>query len=840
MAQRNRPLGARITAVLGPTNTGKTHLAVERMLAHRSGVIGLPLRLLAREVYDRVVALKSPGQVALITGEEKIVPAHPSYFVCTVESMPLDHSAAFVAVDEIQLAADPERGHVFTDRLLRARGTQETMFLGAATIRSLIRRLVPEAEFISRPRFSRLSHAGSRKLSRLGPHSAIVTFSAAEVYAIAEQVRRQRGGAAVVLGALSPRTRNAQVALFESGEVDYLVATDAIGMGLNMAIDHVAFASLRKYDGRAMRRLGAAEIAQIAGRAGRHMSDGTFGTTSDAGPLDEAIVACVESHEFENLKSLYWRNADLDFRSLPRLFRSLDAPPPARHLVRPRAADDQAALQALSNEADIAGLARSPAAVRLLWEVCRVPDFRKTMAEAHARLLGQIYRHLMAPEGVLPTDWVAAHLARLDRTDGDIDSLAARIAHVRTWTYVSHCAEWVANARHWQERARAIEDKLSDALHQRLTQRFFDRRTAVLARRLEDKSGPDAVVADDGEVVVAGVTVGRLEGLRFVPDPTAAGPAGGTLRRAANRALGGAANGHARLLVEDGAEAFTLSAEGRLCWRGWPVATLMGRRDPLKPRVAPLPNDLVDAGLRERVRRRLQEWLDGHLARAFAPLLRLRENRLEGAAKGLAYHLSEAFGALARHEVAAQAKALGGPERAALRRLGVRFGEVSVYVPAMLKPERRQAACIAWAAHQGRETSEPPRAGLVSVPRVAGVADGFYEAAGFRPAGGRAVRVDMLERLASEARRLARRGPFAATPELLSLVGAPSEDFAAILAALGYRAIEDAGSIRFAAAPKVSPRTRGEHRRGRRRSDRADSPFASLRIVAAGATREVR
>ena len=471
---------SRVVAVLGPTNTGKTHLAIERMLGHATGMIGFPLRLLARENYDRIVRLRGRGAVALVTGEEKIILANPRYFVCTAESMPLDRPVDFLAIDEIQLAADPERGHVFTARLLHARGLSETMLLGSDTMRALVRRLVPEAEFVERPRFSTLSYVGERKVTRLPPRCAVVAFSVADVFEIAELVRRQRGGTAVVLGALSPRARNAQVGMYQAGEVDYLVATDAIGMGLNMDVDHVAFARLAKFDGKAPRRLSAAEIGQIAGRAGRHMSDGTFGTTADLGPMEPEIVEAVENHRFDPVNGAFWRNSRLDLRSLDRLVASLEQRPPSGLLIRAREADDERALAALRRMPDLAQRARTPDGVRRLWEVCQVPDFRKTMSDQHTRLLAQIYRHLSSGPGRLPEDWVAGHLARMDRGDGDIDTLVARIAHVRTWTYITHRGDWIRDPAHWQDRARTIEDKLSDALHDRLTQRFVDRRAALL------------------------------------------------------------------------------------------------------------------------------------------------------------------------------------------------------------------------------------------------------------------------------------------------------------------------------------------------------------------------
>ena len=515
MADAARP---RILAILGPTNTGKTHLAMERLLAHESGMIGFPLRLLARENYDRAVRAKGVRQVALITGEEKIVPPPARYWICTVESLPVERRAAFVAIDEIQMCADRERGHVFTDRLLRLRGDAETMFLGAESIAPLLARLVPEAEFVRRPRFSTLRYAGDRPLARLPARSAVVAFSASDVYALAEAMRSARGGTAVVLGALSPRTRNAQVAMFQAGEVDYLVATDAIGMGLNMDVDHVAFAQLSKFDGRSPRRLTPAELAQIAGRAGRHMAHGSFGTTADMGLLDEEEVSRIEEHRFEPLQRLWWRNDDLDTRSVGSLLRSLEAKPPSPLLMRKRDGDDHLALQALVRDPEILALATSKGLVRLLWEVCQIPDFRKILAEAHTRLLGQIYHHLAGPTGRLPTDWVARQVQSLDRTEGDIDTLTQRIAHCRTWAYVAHRPDWVDDAEHWRERARAIEERLSDALHERLTQRFVDRRATVLTRRLADGEDLAAAVRADGEVVVEGHPVGRLDGLRFIPD----------------------------------------------------------------------------------------------------------------------------------------------------------------------------------------------------------------------------------------------------------------------------------------------------------------------------------
>ena len=816
------PRGDRVTALLGPTNTGKTHLAVERMLGHRGGIIGLPLRLLAREVYDRVARLRGPRSVALITGEERIVPAAPAYVVCTVESMPLDRRAAFVAIDEIQLAADAERGHVFTDRMLRARGEEETLLLGARTIAPHLRRLVPGIEFVTRPRFSTLSYSGSHKLRRLPPRSAIIAFSAAEVYALAELVRRQRGGAAVVLGALSPRSRNAQVAMFEAGEVDYIVATDAIGMGLNLDLDHVAFAGTRKFDGQAMRDLSAAELAQIAGRAGRHMSDGTFGVTADARPLAPELVERIEGHRFEPPRMLYYRNTTLDYATLQALLRSLQAPPPGAGLVRARDADDEKALRALAATASIAAVTRSPAAVRLLWEVCRIPDFRKTMAEAHTRLLARVYCHLMGADERLPTDWVTDQVARLDRTEGDVDTLATRIAHVRTWSYISHRGEWIDDARAWQERVRAIEDRLSDALHHRLTQRFVDRRAATLTKRRKDNIEPLVSVAADGDVLVEGYRVGELRGLRFRPDPLARGSGERTLRAAANRVLGREIAARAAELSRAPDAEMALDSGGHLSWKGAAVAHLVRGASPLEPGVRLLPGDLPPGPEREGVRRRLVDWLNRHLRRVLAPLHDLgAATNLSPAGRGLAFRLQESLGSLPRRALAAPLAALDRESRARLRARGVRFGETSVFLPAMVKPERIAARWMLWAVHAGVRRRAPPPPGMVSVavdPRVTGA---HYEAAGFRVCGRRAIRIDMLERLAGELRRRAAAAAPLGDHRLLSLVGCGRDDFAAILASLGYRSRSDGDGAAIASPAPA----RHRHAPGTRPTA---SPFAAL------------
>ena len=814
----------RLVAVLGPTNTGKTHYAIERMLGHQSGMIGFPLRLLARENYDRVVKAKGPRAVALITGEEKILPPNPSYFVCTVESMPLDRPVDFLAVDEIQLCADPERGHVFTQRLLEARGRHETLMLGSDTIKPLLRRLVPEAEVTGRPRFSTLRYTGIKKVTRLPPRSAVVAFAVADVFALAELMRRQRGGAAVVMGALSPRARNAQVGLFQSGEVDYLVATDAIGMGLNMDLDHVAFAKLVKFDGTQPRHLTAPEVAQIAGRAGRHMSDGTFGVSADESGIAPEIVEAVENHRFDPLTRLYWRNSRLEFRSVGQLLKSLEERPRRAGLVPAREADDHRALRALARMPEIAASADTPAAVRLLWEVCQIPDFRKVMSDTHARLLAQIYRYLSGPTERLPTDWVAGHVARLDRSDGDIDALMARIAHVRTWTFISHRADWLADAPHWQERARAIEDRLSDALHDRITQRFVDRRAAFLVRQLAGAQELLASVSRDGEVKVEGHYVGQLDGFRFRPDTAATDEAARTLLAAANRVLRAEIAERAAALASAPEDEFALTPEGTVLWRGGAVARLIAGDHVLQPKIDVLPAEFLDGAHREIVRRRLAEAVREQIRRPLAPLFRLAEATLEGASRGLAYQLVEALGTLSVSRIGSQAAALDKPARKRLANLGVRLGTEAVYLAPVLNTRAAATAALLWAIRAGAPLPVPPVRGIAPV-RDASLADGIYEAMGYRVLGPRVLRVDRVERLAMAARRLARQGPFAPAPELITIAGCRKNELAGVLAALGYRAVMDASGVTFHARRRPQPA------KPRRPAAPADGPFAKLRAL---------
>ena len=784
-------MNARVTAVLGPTNTGKTHYAIERMLSHRTGVIGLPLRLLAREVYDRIVTKRGPGVVALVTGEERIVPPRAAYWVCTVEAMPQGMGCDFLAVDEVQLCADAERGHVFTDRLLHARGLKETLFMGAETMWGAIAALVPEADFLKRDRFSTLTYTGSKKLSRMPARSAIVGFSVENVYAIAELLRRQKGGAAVVMGALSPRTRNAQVEMYQNGDVDYLVATDAIGMGLNLDIKHVAFSALSKFDGRRMRHLFPEELAQIAGRAGRHMDSGTFGVTGEAPPLDEGVAESIQDHRFRPVSKLQWRNTDLQFGSIKRLLQTLEEHTQDSWLTRVRESDDLAALKALGGDDVVAARATDGPSVRLLWDVCRVPDFRGISPGEHASLLTRLFTDLHQT-GHVDESWLALQIARIDRPDGDIDTLSKRLAYIRTWTYVAQRKGWVRDDSHWRDATRAVEDRLSDALHGALTQRFVDRRTSVLLRRLNQKEKLLADVNDKGEVTVEGEFVGKLEGFRFRMDKTGSPDAAKTLRQASVQALVPQFHLLADRFYNAPDPEIDFTEQGGLMWGDAAVGKLVKGDDIYKPVVEAFVDDEAGADVAAKVQRRLQHFIDRKIAAGFEPLLGLKNDEtLEGAAKGFAYRMAEGFGIIPRGEVADEVKALDQDARGALRKHGIRFGQFTIFMPLLLKPAPTRLRLVLWSLFKSlQEFPESPPPGLVTVPAAKDAVPGYYAMAGYRAAGERAIRIDMVERLADMLREQDSRGGFEATADMLSITGMTLVQFADLMRGLGYKAEE--------------------------------------------------
>lgn len=782
-----------VTAVLGPTNTGKTHLAIERLMGHSSGMIGFPLRLLAREVYDRVVAVKGPREVALVTGEERIVPPGARWFLCTAESMPADREVGFVAIDEGQLGADPERGHVFTDRILRARGRDETMILGSDSLRPVLRKLVPEAEIVTRPRFSTLRYAGAKKLSRLPRRSAIVAFSAEEVYAVAEALRRLRGGAAVVMGALSPRTRNAQVAMFQSGEVDYLVATDAIGMGLNLDVEHVAFASLGKFDGKRQRRLTIAEMSQIAGRAGRHQRDGTFGALVEEGPgaFTPEEVAAIEDHAIPPLDHLFWREGEPDLAAIDALIASLERKPDSPVLRAAPEAVDLAVLKRLAGEDWVRDRVRGPKAVARLWAACGLPDFRKLGADPHARFVARVFRHLSEGAGHIPHQWFADEIARLDRIDGDVETIAGRIAAARSWAYIAQRADWLAQPAHWAERTQALEERLSDALHASLTQRFVDKRTTVLLRQIgAGASHLPVTVGPEGEVSVEEHVLGHLHGFRFAVEPDARAADKRMLLAAAERGLAGELRRRGDALVAAPDEELSFDAAA-VAWRGVPVALLESTGNPVRPRIRlDRALDILDARVRAAAQDRIERWFADRIAADLPDLARLdalsRDPGAGGRVRALAGLLVEAGGLLPRRAAGALVEALDPSDRKRLRKAGVQLGALDIFAPALLKPR----AAAARRALLG--LADTPAEGATVLPRAA---PGAALEHGFRPFGAQAVRIDLAERLACAAHDARNRGnkggraPFTPDPALATSMGLTADTLARLMAQIGFQGV---------------------------------------------------
>ena len=794
----------RVYAVLGPTNTGKTQFAIERMLTYSSGMIGLPLRLLAREVYDKVKRMKGRASVALVTGEERIVPDQALYWVCTVEAMPTGSIVDFLAVDEIQLCGDPERGHVFTDRLLNSRGKLETHFLGAETMRDVIADLVPDAIFQRRARLSNLTYTGAKKISRMKARTAIVGFSVEDIYAIAEHVRRQRGGAAVVMGALSPRTRNAQVEIFQSGEVDFLVATDAIGMGLNLDISHVAFSSLAKFDGSKIRRLAANELAQIAGRAGRYMRPGTFGVTGDAEPIDSNAASAIMENRFAPLRRLQWRNSDLDFSSAASLIDSLSAS--SRHplLVRARNAADVLALCEIAHSIDVRSRLRASKDVELLWDVCQLPDFRKISIFDHSELLKQVFTFIQ-DRGFIPDDWLDEQVGRIDRIDGDVDALSMRIAFVRTWTYVAQRQNWVEDCNHWRERTRDLEDRLSDALHAGLTRRFIDRRTTVLLGRLKRKEDFVPDINDKGEVTVDGQFIGRLEGFRFRQDSGSTPEETKVLRQTAVAALGPELSLRSSRLYSSPNSEFDFSSDGTITWNDHVVGRASAGPSLFVLNVEALVSEEAAPVVRERVERRLSAFIEQTIEATCGPLLSMSaDEEMSGQARGFTYQLVEALGVIKRSEVREEVKALDQDQRRSLRKHGVRFGQYCIFIPSLLKPLATRIRWLLRSLSTGTTSdSFAPQTGLVTIPCAPNASLSDCLLSGYYPLGERALRVDMLERLADMLREKDAVQGFEASSDMLSITGLSQEGFASVMRSLGY--VSERGERDRVKLPAASP-----------------------------------
>ncbi|MCH8616943.1 helicase [Sphingomonas sp. SM33] len=825
---------APVRAILGPTNTGKTHLAIERMCAHSSGVIGFPLRLLAREVYERVVAIKGEKLVALLTGEERIVPPNARYVLCTAESMPVrtgrddrpkegpfPEQFAFVAIDEAQLGIDPERGHVFTDRMLRARGREETLILGSDTLKPIVRELLPEAEIVSRPRFSTLRYAGNVKLSRLPPRSAVVAFSAEQVYALAEMLRRFRGGAAVVMGALSPATRNAQVAMFQRGEVDYLVATDAIGMGLNMDVSHVAFAGLEKFDGRRDRRLSIAEMAQIAGRAGRHQRDGTFGTLGfgerESTSFSDEEITAIEEHRFRRLDFVYWRNPELDFTDVRALIASLERKSDDP-IIRPAPeAMDLSVLKLIAEDPAIA--AKKGLAARRLWNVCGLPDFRKVGPMHHARMVRRLFTYI-GEGGHIPHEWFAAEVTRLDNVSGDIEALADRLAGIRSWAYIAHRADWLADPAKWAERTREVEARLSDALHERLTQRFVDRRTAVLVRDIgaRGSSALPVTVAADGEVSVGPEPIGHLSGFDFRVDPNARLADKRLLLAAAERRLGEELDRRAKSLIEAPDDTFQLHVEDNgmlaVAWHGNVLARLAPGRSLLEPALrTSRALDQLSAQRRAELRARLEAWVDAQVDRHVRALKKLAAAATDRSSspgvRALAAMLTDAGGVLPRRALVGAIAALEQQDRQTLHKLGIRLGPLDVFVHALLKPSSQQWRAALVAVRTNASMPKLPQPGAAA---LGSDADARGASLAYRRIGPQWLRIDLADRLASHAHKVrSAGGEEPVDQELATSVGLEPAALAKLMEEVGFTRAGEAWRWRGRRPPKTDRRTTQSH-----------------------------
>jgi ATP-dependent RNA helicase SUPV3L1/SUV3 len=794
-----------LVAVLGPTNTGKTHLAIERMCAHSSGMIGFPLRLLAREVYDRVVALKGANRVALVTGEEKIIPKDAQWFLCTAEAMPMDREFAFVAIDEAQLGIDPERGHIFTDRMLHARGRDETMILGSESLRPLIEALLPDAEIVTRPRFSTLSYSGPRKLSRLPRRSAIVAFSLEDVYAIAEMLRRQHGGAAIVMGSLSPQTRNAQVQMYQDGEVDYLVATDAIGMGLNLDVTHVAFAALKKFDGRRRRRLTLSEIGQIAGRAGRHQKDGSFGVlsglaTSDA--LQPEEITNLEEHQFPRLDWLYWRNAEPDFGSVGSLIRSLEEKPQNRLLSAAPEAVDLAVLKRLAQDGAVTGAAGSPDRIRLLWEAACIPDFRKVGADHQARFIASLWPHLAAGSGRIPHARMAQEISRLENVQGDIATLGARIAAARSWSYIAQKSRWVERPEAMIERTRALESRLSDAMHSQLTQRFVDKRTRVLMRGLLKKTLPqDVVVEAGGAVSVQGHEIGTLKGFQFLVPSDSRREDRKILLAAAERYLGRIMTENADALAKAPDSVLTLTPDDvgqpTIFWGDARLASLSKGKNLLRPELKfdrSIKDMVAEDG--QKVVNRVAAWVEAMKAKHLEGLMKIdalaNDPETPAAVRALFAQIVDAGGILSRRDIDQAVRALDNDMRGHARRAGLVFGALDIFHHALMKPGAVlwRTALFAAFGEQPMIARTPDNA--VHLKQWTFAASDHASRLGFRKVADEYVRVDMAERLVKQAHEARQHGDvFAIDPALATSLGLSRDCHEALLALAGFVKTDD-------------------------------------------------
>ena len=796
----------KITAVLGPTNTGKTHLAIETMLSFDSGMIGFPLRLLAREVYDKVIKKTSLDKVALITGEEKIIPSNAKYFLCTVESMPIDKELDFVGIDEIQMCSDHERGHIFTDRLLNMRGTKLTMFMGSSTIKSIIKMLDDDLEFINRKRLSKLTYGGHKKISRINRKTAIIAFSAEEVYAIAELLRRQKGGAAIVMGSLSPKTRNAQVDLYQSGDVDFLVATDAIGMGINMDLDHVYFSNLKKFDGKKLRKLNLSEIGQIAGRAGRYLNDGNFGITGQCKEISAEEVELLENHKFEEIQSLFWRNSNLNFDNPLALIKSLDEKPNKSWLRKIHECEDEKALKFFLRDKNLENIKFDKEKLNLLWDCCQIPDFVKKTYGNHYEVISNVFNFLNSEKAKITNDFMRLQLIKLDKLHGNVDSLSNRIANVRTWSYVSNKNNWVENKEYWIEKTKLLEDKLSDKLHEELTKTFIDKRASVLARGLKQEMDFDTKISENNDVMIDGQFIGKINGLKLELDlkKGALETDIKSLKKAARQTIGPELERRIQKIITNGS--IDLRENFKIYWNNFTIGRLISGKDYLNPNIELMVDDILEQNQKQKLMNHLNKWLKNKINTTLKSLVELKDLKEKNSSiKALAYQLYENNGVLKRDQVSEYLKKLGQDERKVLRDLGVKFGRYHVFLHQLIKPEAVSLRTLLWKNHNQKYFKlKPPTFGLNFLEDKDLRNKNFMLLCGFEKFDNLFVRIDILERLFVQIinSNPEKEKEIKMVPEMLNLLGCSRDNLKKLLNNMEYKIIEKNDEVFFEYNPK--------------------------------------
>ena len=815
----------KITAVLGPTNTGKTHLAIETMMSFDSGMIGFPLRLLAREVYEKVIKKTDPGKVALITGEEKIIPSNSKYYLCTVESMPIDKQLDFVGVDEIQMCADHERGHIFTDRLLNMRGEKLTMFMGSNTIKRIISNLDDDIEFINRNRLSKLSYAGYKKISRVSRKTAIIAFSTEEVYAIAELIRRQKGGAAIVMGSLSPKTRNAQVELYQSGDVDYLVATDAIGMGINMDLDHVYFSNLKKFDGRKLRKLNLSEIGQIAGRAGRYLNDGYFGITGDCKEINAEEVDLLENHKFEDIQSLFWRNSNLNFNNPSALIKSLDEKPSKDWLRKIHECEDEKALKFFLRDKNLENKELSEKKLSLLWECCQIPDFVKKTYGNHYEVIRNVFGYLNGEKGKITDEYMRLQLMKLDKLDGNVDSLSNRIANVRTWSYVSNKKNWIENQNYWIEKTKLLEDKLSDRLHEELTRTFIDKRASVLSRGLKQDMEFETKILENNEVMIDDQFIGKIKGLKLELDlkKGALETDIKSLKKAARQSVSPELEKRIQIIIDTGL--IELHDDFKIYWNQFAIAKLIPGKDYLNPNCELVVDDMLEQNQKQKLISFIEKWLKNKINTILKSLIELKNLKEKNSSiKALAFQLYENNGVIKRDEVSDYLKTLGQNERKILRDHGVKFGRYHVFLHKLIKPDAVSLRTLLWKNfHQRFFNLKPPTFGLNFLNNKEINNKNFMLLCGFEKFDNFYVRIDILERLFILIIKSNSEKETKMTAEMLNLLGCSKDNFKKLLVNMGYKISEKNEEILFKYFP-VKNRKKSFHKKNDK-----ENPFGILK-----------